>query len=113
MKMDISQVEKGLLKLAADVEARSRKVEKVAADEVLALAKERTPVDTGKLKASGRVAQNEGGTTIEFTADYALAVHERLDVYHSNGQAKFLESSIDELGAQALLRATQDEFGSL
>lgn len=31
---------------------------------------------------------------VGYSAPYALAVHERLDVFHPNGQAKFLEQPI-------------------
>lgn len=33
-------------------------------------------------------------TKVGYTAPYAVPVHERLDVYHPNGQAKFLEQPI-------------------
>ena len=68
------------------------------------------PVDTGSLRASGFTAQpvtsgnkisikcGFGGTatkvnptTGEATTDYAVKVHEDLNVHHNTGQAKFLE----------------------
>jgi len=61
-----------------------------------------TPVDTGALRASHQtekpairggevsVAINVGGPS----APYALPVHERLDVHHPVGQAKFLEYAV-------------------
>lgn len=67
-------------------------------------AKERTPVDTGTLRGSGYVdlPQDQGDRitqTFGFggaASDYALIVHERLDVNHPTGQAKFLESVVLE-----------------
>jgi hypothetical protein len=66
--------------------------------------KRRTPVDTGALRASivvedpkreGRkisVAIVAGGPSV----DYALKVHEDLEAFHSNGEAKFIERPLRE-----------------
>lgn len=67
-------------------------------------AKKRTPVDTGALRASGHVGGPfRRGNTVEVklgfggpSAPYAIFVHERLDVFHKVGQAKFLESVLLE-----------------
>jgi hypothetical protein len=76
-------------------------------------AKQRTPVSPtpapagvvpGSLRASGRVSppEREGNSvkvTLSFGGpgiDYAVAQHERLDYLHTTGQAKYLESVLDE-----------------
>ncbi len=65
-------------------------------------AKRRTPVDTGKLRASGRVEQPQGfgrqiSVKLVFGTDYAVYVHENLEANHPNGgEAKFLESTLNE-----------------
>lgn len=64
----------------------------------------RTPVLTGALRASHVTKKpersgNDYGVTIEVggpSAPYAWHVHEDLDAYHKNGQAKFLESTLLE-----------------
>ena len=63
----------------------------------------RTPVDTGALRASHRVTTESSGRDISGTiavggpaAPYAVEVHENLHALHTVGQAKFLESTIDE-----------------
>ena len=74
------------------------------AHSILDLAQERTPVKTGALKATGKVHEPEdrGNETIVLISfgdeevDYAIPVHERLDVRHIIGQAKFLESAVQE-----------------
>lgn len=72
-------------------------------------AKRRCPVDTGKLRASGRVStpEREGrriSVTLSFgggAVSYAVYVHENLEANHASppfggGQAKFLESTLSE-----------------
>ncbi len=52
---------------------------------------EETPVDTGRLRASAYTKAAEDQITVGYGTDYALAVHERVDVPHKTGKAKFLE----------------------
>lgn len=67
----------------------------------LAEAKRRTPVDTGALRASGRVVGPTRASralvgNIVFDQPYAVFVHEHLEVHHRVGQAKYLESVLLE-----------------
>ena len=67
-------------------------------------AKRRTPVRTGVLKGSGHVTGpiwHGRDVTVELkfggpAAPYAVAVHEGVDVFHKNGEAKFLERPLME-----------------
>jgi len=66
--------------------------------------KKRTPVDTGALRASIHVEGPfrkgrriwatvvAGGPTVQ----YAFIVHEDLDAFHSNGEAKYIERPLAE-----------------
>ena len=73
---------------------------------VMAQAKRRTPVDTGVLQSSGRVAAPRVGgagsdVSVELSfggaaAPYAVTVHEDLSAKHPTGQAKFLEQPLLE-----------------
>lgn len=63
----------------------------------------RTPVDTGALRASHSVKVESAGGDITGTisvggvaAPYAVHVHENLEAFHPVGQAKFLESTLNE-----------------
>jgi hypothetical protein len=77
-----------------------------AAKETLARAKERAPVDTGRLRRSGRVVADDLSATIKFTAPHAFLVHERLDFQHpKGGQAKFLESAALEVDVGQIVAA--------
>lgn len=74
-----------------------------AAEVLFAESQRLVPVDTGALKASGRVSQDGLEATISYgsedgagrngqdTAAYAVPQHERMDFEHETGQAKFLE----------------------
>lgn len=67
-------------------------------------AKRRTPVLTGALRASGHVTgPRMAGRVVEVvmgfgnaSVDYAVKVHEMTNVFHRNGQAKYLESVLLE-----------------
>lgn len=61
----------------------------------------KTPVDTGRLRATHYVGPPQtNGDHIEvpvgFGTDYAIYVHERTDVAHTTGEAKFLEKAMHE-----------------
>ncbi len=74
----------------------------------ITVAKARTPVDTGTLRASGTVLPPKvAGTRVEVQAGfggaasgYAIFVHEKLGPHHPVGQAKFLESAFLERAPQ-------------
>ena len=62
------------------------------------------PVDTGRLRASAytKPPQRGGGAAsvaVGYGTDYALAVHERMDVHHPVGQSKYLSTAVDRRAA--------------
>jgi len=80
--------------------------------ELMAESMRRTPVETGTLQKTHRTALPKWrGPFVEVAipaggskAPYAVPVHERLDVFHNPGQAKFLESTILESAPHLLAR---------
>lgn len=69
------------------------------AERIMADAVRRVPVATGLLRSSGYIAppsRLSRGDQVElgFGADYAVPVHERTEVRHATGEAKFLERAI-------------------
>lgn len=74
-------------------------------EDILAESNTLVPVDTATLRNSGTVRLDKErssgmvsvsvnyGVDVPIPRDYAMAVHERLDVQHRNGQAKFLETA--------------------
>lgn len=78
-----------------------------AGEVILADATERTPVDTGRLRSSGYCAPPRGTAgdyvvEVGFGTDYAPAVHEKTEVHHAVGEAKFLEKAIQAQAKRAL-----------
>jgi hypothetical protein len=62
---------------------------RIAADAV-----QRCPVDSGELRASVFVKPTAGhGVEVGFSAPHAAYVHERTDLHHDEGEAKFLEKA--------------------
>lgn len=72
------------------------------AQEAFAASQDEVPVDTGALKASGRVRPESGvysrgnDVYVELTyggtaVDYGVYVHENLEAFHPHGKAKYLE----------------------
>jgi len=83
--------------------AMARSLKKFAEIEMTEM-KRRIPVDTGTARDSGFVDNPEWKAnvlTIEMgfggaAEDYIIPLHENLDVYHPNGEAKFVESVLTE-----------------
>ena len=104
--------------IAANASRVLERAVKEVANEIIETAVERTPELTGALKSTGRATIVTEGDSIEsefrfggqtnsgeaFRAgsgapgfvNYAVAVHERTEVFHDEGQAKFLESTLNE-----------------
>lgn len=67
---------------------------------VMSGAVERVPVDTGRLRQTAYVAPPEAlGTNDDivecgFGTAYAIPVHEKTNVSHTHGEAKFLEKAV-------------------
>jgi hypothetical protein len=74
----------------------------LAAEKLLAESRQRVPVATGELKDSGKVVMQDGAASVVYDAPHALSVHERLDVRHPDGQAKYLEEPMNQFGDKLL-----------
>lgn len=85
-----------------------------AAEALLDQAIEKTPVQDGILRASGRATQEGLQAAVSFNTPYAVRQHEELGYQHPNGgQAKYLEvpansfgPTMEDIVAQAILRET-------
>lgn len=98
--VDISQFVRSLNAQAKPrVMEAGRQAVDAAGEHILGQAQKLAPIKSGDLKgsATGEKAQIRGNNitkTIGFSVHYAAAVHERLDLHHDQGQAKFLETAL-------------------
>lgn len=66
------------------------------AAELLEVSKAEAPHEDGELEDSGHLEDTSEGVDVVFDAPYALYQHERLDLYHPTGGAKYLERPLLE-----------------
>jgi len=94
----ITSVSTKLMNISKNVPERAARALNVIAEETMTDAKRRTPVDTGTLRRSGNVHQHATSRRLSaemsFGTEYGVYVHERMDVHHPVGEAKFLERAI-------------------
>jgi len=105
---DSSSFEKGLSRYASSfLHSAENGLEEVA-EQLKEKSVAKTPVDTGELRSRAFVSpvvaeENTMVVTVGYASEspeYAIYVHERTDVRHRVGQAKFLESSLHEIYGQ-------------
>jgi len=99
---DLERIQRALAESgAAGVKVAARALRNEA-QEAFAVSQDEVPVDTGVLKASGRVRPETGvfergnEVYVELTyggagTEYAIPVHENLEAHHPHGKAKYLE----------------------
>jgi hypothetical protein len=103
----IAEMKARLAQVKTSLHAQLRTAVEAEATRLLEEAKARTPVEMtkhakepGELRDSGTVTMVETGTTVKavisFGTEYAVYQHEDLALHHENGQAKFLESVLNE-----------------
>src|SRR5689334_11311522 len=106
----VEAMQERLRQAAVDLRAKSRAAVEAEAERILAEAKNRVPVDTGELRDSGRVEMDDDRpgepirARIVFDAEHAGIVHEDLEADHLTGQAKFLESAMNDAASGAAER---------
>ena len=99
---DLERIQRAIIASGpAGVKAAARALRNEA-QEAFAVSQDEVPVDTGALKASGRVRPEVGvyergnELSVELTyggtaMEYAIIVHENLESFHPHGKAKYLE----------------------
>ena len=84
-----------------EIEKAARDALQDAAKEVLKVAKQKAPADTKGLRRSGRVLVDDVTVRVVFRSPHAWLQHERLDYKHDEGEAKYLERAVEEVGVEA------------
>lgn len=96
----IDQVSAALLDIAERMPVAAAQALNEIAEQVMTRAKEMTPVDTGRLRASGMVSdyatERDMSATLSFGTEYAVPVHENMSAKHQTGSAKYLERPVNE-----------------
>ena len=100
----IKEMQRALEQLGPKANFALRRSLTTEAEKIMAKAKRLTPVDTGTLRATGHVQPpvvepEQIEITLGFggpAARYAIFVHERTELRHTVGQAKFLEQPVNE-----------------
>jgi len=90
--------------VAAAVRAAAATGLTAAAERVRAVSVARTPLDVGDLRSSqlvGPATTSELVATVSTDLPYAARQHEDLTYRHRHGQAKFLESALDDTAGEA------------
>jgi len=103
----ISSVDSEISQIASHMLENARKGVKQAGETLKEKSVFRTPVDTGELRSRAFVSPvDEENGTISVAVGYegkneepkyAVYVHERTELHHRIGQAKFLESALHEM----------------
>jgi hypothetical protein len=82
--------------MLADLEKAQPDALAKAAEVIRANAVANTPYETGRLAGSAAVTVDGDEATISYDGPYARYQHERLDLRHETGRAKYLELAVIE-----------------
>jgi len=99
---NLSGIESSIAAINEAVKAAGDKAKEALRDDsfdLLANSVKRAPKDTGDLRGSGFVREDdkeESAWEIGFTEPYATVQHEHLEYHHTNGEAKYLERPLNE-----------------
>jgi hypothetical protein len=99
---DLKRIQDAITKSGPEGVRIAAKALRHEAQEAFAHSQDEVPVDTGALKASGRVRPESGvynrgnDVYVELTyggtaVEYGVYVHENLEAFHPHGKAKYLE----------------------
>lgn len=84
-----------------EIEKAARDALQDVAKDVLKVAKAKAPKESGSLRRSGRVLVDDVTVRVVFRDPIAWIQHERLDYRHDDGEAKYLEHAVAEVGVEA------------
>ena len=100
--MTAAQCMAQLIIISKRLEQAAKEATKQTADEILKASTEKyCPVETGELKKSAKLEEENTGreykVKISYNTEYAIYVHEIARYYHPHGQYKYLETPFNEL----------------
>lgn len=80
--------------VAASIEKRATTAARAAGEKLRDEAVQRTPIETGTLRASAKTTVEDKEAVVSFNTKYAARQHEEVGWNHNEGQAKYLESTL-------------------
>lgn len=90
-------------RLLGELEALTPEALAAGGEVIRAAAAPKTPVETGRLVGSAAVVdEGDDAVAVVYDGPYARYQHERLDLRHETGQAKYLEMAVIESGQDAV-----------
>jgi hypothetical protein len=92
LRIDVSGLD--LERLITRVDAATPAAVGLGMEHIHQVSAELVPVETGRLVGSGAVHVDGDTAALTYDGPYARYQHERLDLHHEHGQAKFLEQPV-------------------
>lgn len=100
LQRDLKKVQRQLTAIKKQGRRAANDAMSEEANRILSRSKKLVPVKSGRLRDSGKVKTDKTGSGVEhevvFDAPYAFSVHERTDIKHPRGRAKYLEIAAKE-----------------
>lgn len=102
-------------KVMADVQAAIEAGLEESAQDVLDASNDIVPVDTGELRNSGEVvtesnSKGKDSTSVAYSAEHAVAVHETPKNYQNGRKYKYLETALEDY-AQQFAKTMEQKIG--
>ena len=96
--LDLDELIKEIEDMEDEVKLQSSEYSYEVAHQILNVAKSLCPVDTGRLRDSGKVIKVGNKYAVLFDCEYAYIVHENMVAKHPNGgTAKFLDIAVQRV----------------
>lgn len=85
-----------LQSVMASLQGRAKRA---VSEAIFERSQELVPIATGELYESGHIEERGKFMSVVYDAPHALYVHEEIFAHHENGQAKFLETAVNEVAS--------------
>ena len=97
---NFDEIFKNIKETQEKLKKAAKESEKMAAEKILEASQENVPVLSGNLKSSGTIKESEDSTSVEYTAPYAIDVHEN----QTSQGYKFLEQAAMETDSFQIMK---------
>lgn len=110
INLDFSEFNRNLATLSRQSKRGGRQLVRDVGFAIVAQSSARAPIKEGHLKGSGKLVEIGKPLSVEIghTVNYAAAVHERTELRHEQGEAKYMENAVVQDGPEILENAARD-----